>query len=57
MGLRSQWFRWVLVGLTAAVVLLGSGCTTTEADNQSSRPWAAPRSWETGLPAGILEGR
>ena len=37
--------------------LLVSGCATTEPDNMSARPWAAPKSWETGLPAGMLEGR
>jgi hypothetical protein len=29
----------------------GSGCKTPESsDNESSRPWNAPRQWETGLP-------
>jgi hypothetical protein len=28
-----------------------AGCTTPEtAENETSRPWNAPRSWETGLP-------
>jgi hypothetical protein len=33
------------------------GCATSEPDNMSARPWNAPQSWETGLPAGMLEGR
>ena len=28
-----------------------TGCATPETtDNEASRPWNAPRSWETGLP-------
>jgi len=34
-----------------------SGCATSDPDNLSSRPWNAPKSWETGLPSNILEGR
>jgi hypothetical protein len=34
-----------------------SGCKTTEPENLSSRPWNAPRGWETGLPSSINEGR
>jgi len=37
--------------------LAGGGCATTEPENMSARPWASPKSWETGLPAGMLEGR
>jgi hypothetical protein len=41
-------------------LLLGvalSGCATTESENESVRPWNAPKSWENGLPAGMMEGR
>jgi hypothetical protein len=39
----------LLFALLAAWVL--TGCKTTEdSDNEASRPWNAPRSWETGLP-------
>jgi hypothetical protein len=34
-----------------------SGCATSEPDNLSQRPWNSPKSWETGLPSSILEGR
>jgi hypothetical protein len=28
-----------------------AGCKTSESsENEASRPWNAPRSWETGLP-------
>ena len=43
------------------LVVLGSlfltGCATTETDNLSVRPWNSPNSWESGLPAGMMEGR
>lgn len=35
-----------------------TGCTTPEtAENESERPWNAPRSWEHGLPGMMNEGR
>jgi hypothetical protein len=31
--------------------LFANGCKTTDSeDNEASRPWNAPRDWETGLP-------
>ncbi len=45
-----------LVTLAAAALAL-SGCATTESDNASVRPWNAPKSWETGLPSAMTEGR
>ena len=39
----------LLVALGLTVML--SGCKTPDnLDNETSRPWNAPRSWETGLP-------
>jgi hypothetical protein len=32
------------------------GCKTSE-DVDTARPWNGPRSWETGLPAALTEGR
>lgn len=46
----------LLLGLMLAA-WLGGGCASTEPDNLSQRPWNAPKSWETGLPTSILEGR
>jgi len=34
-----------------------SGCATADPDNVSQRPWNSPKGWETGLPAGMFEGR
>ena len=51
--------RWILL-LTALTALLGmTGCASTgdEPENLSERPWNAPKSWENGLPGGMLEGR
>jgi hypothetical protein len=44
--------------LLLALASLGlSGCATSDPDNLSQRPWNAPKTWETGLPTSILEGR
>ena len=38
--------------------LVMTGCSTPEtAENESERPWNAPRSWEHGLPGFMNEGR
>jgi len=51
----------LLHGLAFLVLLLigvaFSGCASTEPENESARPWNAPKSWENGLPAGMMEGR
>ncbi len=39
-----------LLGVLLAGLFL-TGCKTTDdVDNETSRPWNQPRSWETGLP-------
>ena len=48
--------RAVLLFLLVLAGIL-TGCKTTEPENLSSRPWNAPRGWETGLPSSINEGR
>lgn len=47
---------WLLLFL-GVLVLAGSGCNTTEAENTSSRPWNGKKSWEGGFPTRINEGR
>jgi hypothetical protein len=49
--------KWILLGLLVVSGLVMGGCATSEPDNMSARPWNAPRSWETGLPSGLFEGR
>jgi hypothetical protein len=47
---------WLPAMLLIALAGICGGCKTTE-DDMVERPWNAPKSWETGLPAGMLEGR
>ena len=49
--------RWLLALAFAALVVGGSGCVTTDDDNLSERPWNAPKTWETGVPQGMMQGR
>jgi hypothetical protein len=49
--------RVVLLLLLASATLGLIGCATTESENLSERPWNSPKSWETGLPSGMMEGR
>jgi len=53
-----QWLALLLLPVVAASGLFLTGCASTEdAENVSERPWNAPRNWEGGLPAGMMEGR
>jgi hypothetical protein len=42
--------------LLALTGLMLSGCASTD-ENLSERPWNSPKTWETGLPSNINEGR
>ena len=55
--LLASW-RLPRVWLLLAASWGGSGCKTPEtSDNETSRPWNAPRQWETGLPGFQQERR
>lgn len=47
---------WLFLAL-GVLVLVGTGCATTEAENTSSRPWNAQKGWENGFPTRLNEGR
>jgi hypothetical protein len=50
--LRRSW----LVLLLAVVGLEVAGCSSTESDNMSSRPWNTPEGWQNGgLPANMTQ--
>jgi len=44
----------------ALLIVAGSlslmGCKTND-DMDTARPWNGPKTWETGLPAALTEGR
>lgn len=52
-----RFLRWLPLLILAAATTVGLvGCATTdETDNVSSRPWNAPKGWETGLPSGMYD--
>ncbi len=43
--------------LLVLTVLAVAGCSTTDSENASERPWNSPKSWENGLPSSMMEGR
>ena len=49
--------RYVFLLLLLLAVLGLAGCASTDPENLSERPWNAPKVWENGLPAGMMEGR
>ncbi len=49
--------RYLLLLLGLIALLGAAGCASTDPENLSERPWNAPKMWENGLPAGMMEGR
>ncbi|MBM3882830.1 MAG: hypothetical protein FJ387_24425 [Verrucomicrobia bacterium] len=49
--------RLAALGAIALLILVAGCASSREVDNLSERPWNAPKSWEHGLPTGMLEGR
>lgn len=47
--------RFYLLAALTLVMIFSSGCKTD--DGLTERPWNAPKSWETGLPSQMNEGR
>jgi hypothetical protein len=45
-----------LLALALFAILLCAGCAETE-ENLSERPWNAPKTWETGIPQAMQQGR
>jgi hypothetical protein len=45
----------LLVLMLASLALGFMGCSTTESDNASSRPWNAPQGWENGALPGSMQ--
>ena len=49
---------WCAASLLLALGgLVLTGCASTDNENLSERPWNSPKTWETGLPSNINEGR
>lgn len=56
--MKSRWLRFTLLLLAAAAPLLFSGCKSDdEIEARSEMPWNRSKSWETGLPSSLSEGR
>lgn len=51
-----QKFLWLALLLAAGTLFVGCA-SDDEIQNASSRPWNTPKSWETGFPTGLTEGR
>jgi hypothetical protein len=49
--------QFLLLTLTVLSIFAASGCATTEDDNLTERPWNTPKTWETGIPQGMMQGR
>ena len=49
--------RAVFLLLLALAALGLAGCASPESENLSERPWNTPKSWESGLPSALTEGR
>ena len=52
-----RFYLLALLACAVSAVMSLSGCASAEPDNYSERPWDSPKSWETGLPSALTEGR
>lgn len=52
-----QLARCLLAALALGTALLAAGCNSPEPDNQSTRPWNSPKSWEGGVPGMLYDRR
>lgn len=48
--------RWAALLLGLLLARLVTGCASND-ERLSERPWNSPKSWETGLPTGMMEER
>ena len=53
---RSRSNRWLVALLGVVIARWVAGCSTND-ERLSERPWNTPKSWETGLPTGMMEER
>jgi len=49
--------RPIFLLLLTMTVLALAGCSTTDSENLSERPWDSPKNWENDLPSSMMEGR
>ena len=45
----------LLVALLAAFIAVITGCSSTEPDNASVRPWNSPEGWQGGALDGLMD--
>ncbi len=55
--IRNILYRGGFCLLLLLTAIAFGGCASTESENESVRPWNTPKSWETGLPGGMDQGR
>jgi len=47
--------RWLCLLLLVVIGVGVSGCSTTESDNASSKPWNSPEGWQGGSLPGMMD--
>jgi len=52
---RSITSHWLGAFLFLAGLFALSGCSSTEPDNLSARPWNTPKGYESGLPVQMMQ--
>jgi len=43
-----------IVLLMFVLASFAAGCASSDTENVSERPWNTPKSWENGLPGGMM---
>jgi len=51
-----SWQNLILALATTALLLGMAGCASTD-ESMNEKPWNTPKTWETGMPSGMMQGR
>jgi hypothetical protein len=52
-----QFSKALFLTLAAMTLAMAMGCASAEQADYDEKPWNAPKSWESGIPQGMMQGR
>jgi hypothetical protein len=52
-----QFSKALLLTFAVLTLAMAAGCASTEQADYDEKPWNAPKSWESGIPQQMMQGR
>jgi hypothetical protein len=56
-GPMKQFSKALLLTFAVLTLAMAAGCASTEQADYDEKPWNAPKSWESGIPQQMMQGR